>query len=64
MVAQVHQLEEYRKDNHIVITCEEGNVHVVPEELIKNLISGKVELFMEENKPLLRAIIKEWHSQL
>ena len=51
------QMEDYR--NHLVITTENG-VHVVPEGLVKDWITGAAE----PDKDCVRRIIEEWINSI
>jgi len=58
-MSNVHHLDAYRPDPHIVFPDLEGNVHVIPVVLIEDWISGAVP-FDPEAQLLLRSIINDW----
>jgi hypothetical protein len=60
MSAKVYELAAYREDPHLVFPTIDGNVHVLPVELIDRWISGEVKLDIAQDEILLRSIIRDW----
>jgi len=50
---------------HLTVQTRDGNVHVLPESLIQDVIDGKMEFTeIEAWRPLLQAILADWLATL
>ena len=54
-----------KDDSHIVVTCYDGNLHVLPVKLIQDIIIGsrKIEE-VEEYAEIIKKVFFEWLSNL
>lgn len=54
----VSEIDDYRP--HFVVPLLNGNVHVLPVSLVRDWISGKQDMFNEDNRAVIQKILDEW----